>query len=48
MEITSVKLQPESGYILNEDMFVPEAADNRHYQAIQDWIAEGNTPADAD
>jgi len=29
-------------------MSVPIAEDNRHYQAIQEWVAEGNTIADAD
>ena len=28
--------------------FVPMSTDNRHYQAIQEWVAEGNTIADAD
>jgi|OM-RGC.v1.028442161 hypothetical protein len=26
------------------EMFVPIAPGNSHYQAIQDWIAAGNTP----
>jgi len=29
-------------------MVVPMSADNRHYQAIQEWIAEGNTPTPAE
>ena len=29
-------------------MSVPIAEDNRHYQAIQEWVAEGNTIAEAD
>jgi len=28
--------------------FVPMSTDNRHYQAILEWVAEGNTIADAD
>jgi len=32
----------------NEQMFVPLDPDNRHYQAIQEWVAEGNTIEDAD
>ena len=28
--------------------FVPLDPDNRHYQAIQEWVAEGNTIAEAD
>jgi hypothetical protein len=27
---------------------VPQDPDNRHYQAIQKWVAEGNTIEDAD
>ena len=27
---------------------VPLVVDNRHYQAIQEWVAEGNTIAEAD
>ena len=30
------------------EMFVPLDPDNRHYQAIQEWVAEGNTIAEAD
>ena len=29
-------------------MSVPIAEDNRHYIAIQEWVAEGNTIAEAD
>ena len=32
----------------NVEMFVPLNNDNRHYQAIQDWVAEGNKIEDAD
>ena len=28
------------------EMSVPLDPDNRHYQAIQEWIAEGNTVID--
>ena len=31
-----------------QDMSVPLDPDNRHYQAIQEWVAEGNTIEDAD
>ncbi len=27
---------------------IPLNPDNRHYQAIQEWVAEGNTIAEAD
>jgi len=30
------------------EMFVPLDPANRHYQAIQDWVAEGNKIEDAD
>tara|TARA_A200000113_G_scaffold133733_1_gene120286 strand:+ start:21 stop:200 length:180 start_codon:yes stop_codon:yes gene_type:complete len=29
-------------------MFVPITTDNRHYQAIQEWVAEGNTIQEAE
>ena len=29
-------------------MFVPLDPDNRHYQAILEWVAEGNKIEDAD
>ena len=32
----------------NKDMSVPLDPDNRHYQAIQEWVAEGNKIEDAD
>ena len=31
-----------------QEMFVPLDPANRHYQAIQKWVAEGNTIAEAD
>ena len=30
------------------EMHVPLATDNRHYAAILEWVAEGNTIAEAD
>ena len=30
------------------DLFVPIANDNSDYQAIQEWVAEGNTIAEAE
>lgn len=30
------------------EMFLPLDTANRHYQAILDWVAEGNTIQDAD
>ena len=32
----------------DETMFVPLDPANRHYQAIQEWVAEGNTIEEAD
>ena len=29
-------------------LYVPVNTGNRHYQAIQEWVAEGNTIAEAD
>ena len=34
--------------INGQTMFVPLDPANRHYQAIQEWVAEGNTIEDAD
>jgi len=31
-----------------QEMFVPLDPNNRHYQAIQEWVAEGNTIEEAD
>ena len=30
------------------EMHVPLTTENRHYQAIQEWVAECNTISDAD
>lgn len=32
------------GYLVNGVRSVPNDPDNRDYQAVQDWITEGNTP----
>ena len=32
----------------DEVMYVPVDPANRHYQAIQKWVAEGNTIAESD
>ena len=31
-----------------QETYVPLDPNNRHYQAIQEWVAEGNTIAEAD
>ena len=57
MEITVAKyttslFSDENVYIKatidGTEMFVPIEPANRHYQAIQEWIAEGNTIQEAD
>ena len=47
MDITTVKLT-EDGYVVNGSIYVPDDPANRHYQEIQVWIGEGNTPDPAD
>lgn len=42
--INTVKLQ-HSGYLVNGNMSVPNDPDNRHYKAVQEWIADDNTPS---
>jgi len=44
MTILTCKLQT-SGYLINGNMSVPNDPANRHYVMVQEWIAEGNTPA---
>ena len=57
MNITSAQNHnsPSTGELVNikatidgKEMFVPLDPANRHYQAIQEWVAEGNTIEDAD
>ena len=57
MNITKVKYENDeikegnTGMIATIDdieMFVPLDPANRHYQAILEWVAEGNTIEDAD
>ena len=43
MEIESVKIQG-NGYLLNENMSVPQANGNREYELIKEWLAHGNVP----
>jgi hypothetical protein len=47
MTITTVKTQ-EYGYLVNDSMFVPNDPANSDYQAILDWINEGDTPTGPD
>jgi len=56
MNITSAKYVEDDfnikiikATINGQEMFVPiNAEGNRHWQAIQEWVAEGNTIAEAD
>ena len=56
MNITAAKYTaPEDSVARNikatidgQEMFVPITNENRHYVAIQEWVAEGNTIAEAD
>ncbi len=36
-----------TGYLVDGNMNVPLDNRNRHYQEVQVWIAEGNTPEEA-
>ncbi len=36
-----------TGYLLNGNQHVPLSQGNKEYRAIQEWIAEGNTPEPA-
>ncbi len=47
MNITTVKITG-NGYWLNGNSFIPNDPANRDYQAILDWINEGNTPTGPD
>ena len=55
MNVTSAQYMSDNGVncsitamIDGQEMSVPLDPANRHYQAIQEWVAEGNTIADAD
>ena len=54
MNIDSVRKEKDGevlvGYILVTNgisIHVPKSEDNTHYQAIQEWVAEGNTIQEA-
>ena len=54
MNVTSAKYSTSENSVIiavidGETWHVPNGAtDNAHYEAIQDWVAEGNTIQDAD
>lgn len=37
-----------TGYLMNGNKYVPLDPTNRDYQKIQEWVAAGNTIAEAD
>ena len=41
--IETVKIQG-TGYLVNGTKAVPNATGNKDFQAVKEWIAEGNTP----
>ena len=55
MNVTSAKYNARDGknvsvnaIIDGREYSIPLDPANRHYQAIQEWVAEGNTIAEAD
>ena len=55
MEVTSAKYKSFDGenicitaVINGKTYLVPLDTDNRHYQAIQEWVKEGNAIAESD
>ena len=42
--IDSVREVADGFYRVNDMYHVPSCAGNRHYQAVQEWIAAGNKP----
>ena len=53
MTVTSAQYTDSDNAIIKaiidgQEMFVPLDTANRHYAAILEWVAEGNTIADAD
>ena len=54
-EITNAKYNSQNGEncslnatINGQEMSIPLNPNNRHYQAILEWVAEGNTIEEAD
>ena len=53
MDITAAKYTDSDKVVVeatinDEKMFVPKDASNRHWIALQEWVAEGNTIKEAD
>ena len=47
-DIENTKNENVMATIDSQEMFVPLDPVNRHYQAIQEWVAKGNTIEEAD
>jgi hypothetical protein len=47
-DIENTKNENVMATIDSQEMFVPLDPVNRHYQAILEWVAEGNTIEEAD
>ena len=43
-EIIKVVTLVDGGYLVNDEMTVPDDMGNRHRVMIQEWIDDGNTP----
>lgn len=41
MDIITVKANIDGGYIVNDEVNVPNADGNRHFAMVQEWIANG-------
>jgi len=56
MNVTSVKYRLDDdgkncqvkATIDGQEMYVPMSEDNRHWQAIQEWVADNNTIEEAE
>jgi len=53
MNITAAKYTDNDKVVVeatidDEKMFVPKDSNNRHWQAIIEWVADGNTIQEAD
>jgi len=46
-EQRDIEINELTGYLINNTIYVPIDKSNTHYQLIQEWIAEGNTPEPA-
>jgi len=42
MNITTAVYQEDGSILINDSMTVPVDEGNRHYNMVQEWVAEGN------